>query len=241
MKPVLGKSSDRLAMTRSISLVLAASTVLLSLPHYSWLPVLYLREFRFDMVSEIVWYITTNNVVYAISLRDILSYLRWLPLAILAGYACRSAIYKRAMPRAINTVDRYIVAFLVFILTSCLYSIDPRMTLLRSVSVILMYLSVFWGVWLYADDFGVEVIIHTIVIAVAIVFGLHILSAIFDPIDSFRYLGRFQGWTINPGIAAGHAAVLLPFALWIAPTSNQYCHRDLCDAIHRAKGNKTAA
>jgi hypothetical protein len=94
-----------------------------------------------------------------------------------------------------------------------------------------MYGAVFWGVWLYADDFGVEVIIHTIVIAVAIVFGLHILSAIFDPIDSFRYLGRFQGWTINPGIAAGHAAVLLPFALWIASQRSRWQYWLLVGAI----------
>ena len=216
MRPVLGKSSDRLAMTRSISLVLAASTVLLSLPHYSWLPVLYLREFRFDMVSEVVWYITTNNVVYAISLRDILSYLRWLPLAILAGYACRSAIYKRAMPRAINTVDGYIVAFLVFILTSCLYSIDPRMTLLRSVSVILMYLSVFWGVWVIADEVGEKKVVRIVVNAAAIMFCLHIVVAVLDPENSFPYLGRFEGWMINPGTAAGYAAVFLPLSLYLA-------------------------
>ena len=231
MKPVLGKSSDRLAMTRSISLVLAASTVLLSLPHYSWLPVLYLREFRFDMVSEIVWYITTNNVVYAISLRDILSYLRWLPLAILAGYACRSAIYKRAMPRAINTGDRYIVAFLVFLLISCLYSIDPRVTLLRSASVILMYLSVFWGVWVIADEVGEKKVVRIVVNAAAIMFCLHIVVAVLDPENSFPYLGRFEGWMINPGTAAGYAAVFLPLSLYLALQRSGWQYRVLVAAI----------
>ena len=94
-----------------------------------------------------------------------------------------------------------------------------------------MYGAVFWGVWLYADDFGVEAVANTIVIVIAIVFGLHILNAVTDPAGSFPYLGRFQGWTINPGIAAGHASVLLPFALWIASQRSRWQYWVLVGAI----------
>ena len=94
-----------------------------------------------------------------------------------------------------------------------------------------MYGAVFWGVWLYADDFGVEAVANTIVIVVAIVFGLHILNAVINPAGSFPYLGRFQGWTINPGIAAGHGAVLLPFALWIASQRSRWQYWVLVGAI----------
>ena len=43
----------RVPMSRSFSLVLAASVLSLSLPHYSLLPVFYLDKFSFDMVSEV--------------------------------------------------------------------------------------------------------------------------------------------------------------------------------------------
>ena len=114
MKLTQGNIRDRSNMPRSISLMLAASVLALSLPHYSFLPIFYIDELRFDMFSNIVWYISTNNGVYSISLREILSYLRWLPLVILAGAALRLAIYKRAVPRPFNKADGYIVAFLFF-------------------------------------------------------------------------------------------------------------------------------
>ena len=115
MKLIQGNIRDRSNMPRSISLVLAASVLTLSLAHYSLLPIFYIDELRFDMFSELVWFISTNNGVYSISLHEILSYLRWLPLVILAGAALRLAIYKRAVPRPLNKADGYIVTFLVLI------------------------------------------------------------------------------------------------------------------------------
>ena len=171
----------RLMMSRSSSLVLAAGVLALSLPHYSLLPVFYLDKFRFGMVSEVVWYISNNSTMYSISLREILSYLRWLPLVILAMIAIRSAIYKRALPRAINNADGYIGAFLIFSLFSCLYSIAPRMSLLRLASVILMYGAIFWGVWVIADEVGEKKVVHIVVNTVAVLFAMHVLVAVIDP------------------------------------------------------------
>ena len=184
------------------------------------------------LTSDYVWNISVNNGVLPISLRNhILFYSRWLPLVILAAMPLSLAIQKRGMPRAIERADAYIVVFTLFAFISCLYSINPRLSFLRAGSVLLMYGAVFWGVWLYADDFGVETVANTIVIVVAIVFGLHILNAVTDPAGSFPYLGRFQGWTINPGIAAGHASVLLPFALWIASQRSRWQYWVLVGAI----------
>ena len=205
----------RLTISRSSSLVLAAGVLALSLPHYSLLPVFYLEKFRFYMVSEVVWYININSTVHSVSLREILSYLRWLPLVILAMIAIRSAIYKRAAPRAINNADGYIGAFLVFSLVSCLYSIDPMISLLRLASVILMYGAIFWGIWVIADEVGEKKVVLIVVNTAAVLFAMHILVAVIDPAGSFPYLGRFEGWMINPGTVAGYAASFLPLVLYI--------------------------
>ena len=231
MKLIQGNIRDRSNMPRSISLVLAASVLTLLLPHYSLLPIFYIDELRFDMFYELVWYISTNNGVYSISLRETLSYLRWLPLVILAGAALRLAIYKRAVPRPLNKADGYIVTFLVLILISCLYSIDSRISLLRVASVILMYTAIFWGVWVIADEFGEKTVVSVIVNAAAVVFGLHALVAVFDPVHSFPYYGRFEGWMVNPGTAAGYAALLLPLALWRASQRSRWQYWLLVGAI----------
>jgi len=220
------------SMPASIRWVIFAALLLIILQSTQKMLVFHLDEMVLVLTSDYVWNISVNNDVISISLRNhILSYSRWLPLVILAAMPVSLAIQKRGIPRAIERADAYIVVFILFIFISCLYSINPRLSFMRAGSVILMYGAVFWGVWLYADDFGVEAVANTIVIVVGIVFGLHILNAIFDPIGSFHSLGRFQGWTINPGIAAGHAAVLLPFALWIASQRSRWQYWLLVGAI----------
>ena len=216
----------------SIRWVIIAALLLIILQSTQEMLVFHLDEMKLVLTSDYVWNISVNNGVLPISLRNhILFYSRWLPLVILAAMPLSLAIQKRGMQRAIERADAYIVVFTLFAFISCLYSINPRLSFLRAGSVLLMYGAVFWGVWLYADDFGVETVANTIVIVVAIVFGLHILNAVTDPAGSFPYLGRFQGWTINPGIAAGHASVLLPFALWIASQRSRWQYWVLVGAI----------
>jgi len=216
----------------SIRWVIIAALLLIILQSTQEMLVFHLDEMKLVLTSDYVWNISVNNGVLPISLRNhILFYSRWLPLVILAAMPLSLAIQKRGMPRAIERADAYIVVFTLFAFISCLYSINPRLSFLRAGSVLLMYGAVFWGVWLYADDFGVEAVANTIVIVIAIVFGLHILNAVTDPAGSFPYLGRFQGWTINPGIAAGHASVLLPFALWIASQRSRWQYWVLVGAI----------
>ncbi|MDP6584249.1 MAG: hypothetical protein QF535_06310, partial [Anaerolineales bacterium] len=216
----------------SIRWVIIAALLLIILQSTQKMLVFYLDEMKLVLTSDYVWNISVNNGVLPISLRNhILSYSRWLPLIILAAMPFSLAIQKRGIPRAIERADAYIVVFILFTFISCLYSINPRLSFMRAGSVLLMYGAVFWGVWLYADDFGVEAVANTIVIVVAIVFGLHILNAVINPASSFPYLGRFQGWTINPGIAAGHGSVLLPFALWIASQRSRWQYWVLVGAI----------
>jgi hypothetical protein len=213
---------NNVSMPRNMRWVILAALLLIIFQSTRGLPLFYLDEMRFDMASDHVWYIGINSGVLPITLRIVLSYLRWLPLFILGGSAMVLAVQQRRMPRAVHRADTYIVAFLIFTLVSCLYSINSSISFMRAVSVILMYGAVFWGVWIYADEFGVEAVASIIITASAIVFGLHIIDAIVDPIGSFPYLGRFRGWMVNPGTAAGYTAVLLPLTLWIASQKSRW-------------------
>jgi hypothetical protein len=196
--------------------VILSGLLLIFIQSTQRLPEYVVDEFRFVMSSDYVMPISVNNVVLSISLREILYYMRWLPLAILSVVPLWLAVQKREIPRVLKRADASIIVFLVYILISCVFSIDPNTSIQKVFSVFLMYGAVFWGIWIYADEFGIEEIINIIITAAMILFGLHIINAVVDPLGSFPYLGRFQGWTVNPGIAAAHASLLLPLALWIA-------------------------
>ena len=143
----------------SIRWVIIAALLLIILQSTQEMLVFHLDEMKLVLTSDYVWNISVNNGVLPISLRNhILFYSRWLPLVILAAMPLSLAIQKRGMPRAIERADAYIVVFTLFAFISCLYSINPRLSFLRAGSVLLMYGAVFWGVWLYADDFGVEAV-----------------------------------------------------------------------------------
>ena len=69
------------------------------------------------------------------------------------------------------------------------------------------------------------------VAAAGIVIGLHVVVALFDPIGSMPYLGRFRGWALNPGTPGGAAALLLPLALWHALGRPRWQHWMLVGAM----------
>ena len=219
------------SVSGNIRWVIFAGLLLIFFQTTHGLPGFIVDEFRFVMSSDYVWPISVNNVERSISLRVLLSYMRWLPLAILATVPLSLALQKRIIPRPLKTVDASVIPFFVFILISCLFSIDPNTSLLKVFSVFLMYGAVFWGVWLYVDAVGIEEVANTIIDLSVIVFGLHIISAIVNPTGAFPYLGRFQGWTFNPGIAAGHASLLLPLALWIALQKSRWQYWLLVSAM----------
>ncbi len=165
------------------------------------------------------------------SVRDTLFYLRWLPLVVLGSAALVIAVWNRSLPRSLNRVDAVILVFIGLALLSALYSIDPEISVLRGLSVLLMYGAVFWGVWVCADEFGAAAVMRIMVAAAGIVIGLHVVVALFDPIGSMPYLGRFRGWALNPGTPGGAAALLLPLALWHALGRPRWQHWMLVGAM----------
>ena len=185
-------------------------------------PGIYFDEFRIVMVSDWEWTISFANINRIISFRTIFSYLRWVALVSIILFAAYDSFTKHKTLRSVNKADISILMFIIVATISCLYSINVTKSIMRVISLVLMYLAVFWGIWLYADRYGDKSVIHTIVIVVTIVFVLHILNIFFDRLGSFPYFGRFQGWTINPGIAASHASLFFPIVLYVSLQSSKW-------------------
>ena len=56
--------------------------------------------------------------------REILVYLRWVPLFVLGALAFMRVALNHSLPRPINNADTFILAFVSIALLSSLYSID---------------------------------------------------------------------------------------------------------------------
>ena len=196
-----------------------------------------LAAILFLMLTSLRMTESTSRVVVLVRdnflgpVRAALFYLRWVPLFVLGAAALAIAVWNRSLPRLPNRVDAVILVFIGLALLSALYSIDPEISVLRGLSVLLMYGAVFWGVWVCADEFGAAAVMRIMVAAAGIVIGLHVVVALFDPIGSMPYLGRFRGWALNPGTPGGAAALLLPLALWHALGRPRWQHWMLVGAM----------
>ena len=139
---------------------------------------------------------------------------RWVGLVLLGSVPLIVSARNLALPRRVMTVDIIAVIFLSVALLSSLYSLNPRTTILRTLSVVLMYGAVFWGIWIYADARGPESVVRVIIIVAAFAMCLHLIVALVDPVGSFPYQGRFRGWAHNPGTLGTQVSLLLPLVLW---------------------------
>ena len=187
------------------------------------------RGMRWVVIAALMFLMLTSTRVGPIA--TILSNLRWVPLFFLGLAALLIAVRNRALPRPLNKADAVMLGFVAVALLSSLHSIDPEITLLRGLSVLLMYGAVFWGVWVYADEFGADEVVRIIVVTAAIVFGLHLAFGLLDPGGSMPYHGRFRGWAQNPGTPGGQVALLLPLALWLALKRSRWQHWLLVGAM----------
>ena len=187
------------------------------------------RGMRWVVIAALMFLMLTSTRVGPIA--TILSNLRWVPLFFLGLAALLIAVRNRALPRPLNKADAVMLGFVAVALLSSLHSIDPEITLLRGLSVLLMYGAVFWGVWVYADEFGADEVVRIIVATAAIVFGLHLAFGLLDPGGSMPYHGRFRGWAHNPGTPGGQVALLLPLALWLALKRSRWQHWLLVGAM----------
>jgi O-antigen ligase len=102
--------------------------------------------------------------------------------------------------------DLFFILFLVGAGLSTFYSIEPRLTLLRTLSVVLLYVAVFWCVGTMVASEGPESLIRVLLFYTAAVFVISLLLVL-QPERSFL-AGRFRGIMQNPnGLALLHSLV----------------------------------
>ena len=170
------------------------------------------RGMRWVIFASLLFLMLTPSRVDPV--REILIYLRWVPLFVLGALVFMRAAWNHSLPRPINSADTLILAFVSLALLSSLYSIDVEISLLRGISVLLVYGAVFWGMWSCADAYGVESLARIIVTVVMIGFGLHVVFTVLFPLRSFPYYGRLAGWAENPGTLGALAAITMPLVFW---------------------------
>ena len=155
--------------------------------------VLMLAQTRFDILHA-----SLNNV-------------RWVGLALM-GFAHFMAVASAGQrTRRARILDLIILIWVAYAFLTALYSIAPVLTVQRSVTLLLMYMAVFWAGWRYAGRHGEEKTIEIVLGACSIVCVAGLLML---PVDDGVWLrGRFRGLMENPNSLGLLAGVLFPVAL----------------------------
>jgi len=155
--------------------------------------VLMLAQTRFDIVHA-----SLSNV-------------RWVALALM-GFAYFMAIASAGQrTRRARVLDVIILTWVAYAFLTVLYSIAPVLTVQRSVTLLLMYMAVFWAGWRCAGQHGEEKTIEIVLGACSFVCVAGLLML---PLDDGVWLrGRFRGLMENPNSLGLLAGVLFPVAL----------------------------
>ena len=188
---------------------------------------LFLTPVVFAALMVALFSVTTVAPVRAVT-----AWLRWaLPFA-LGVWALIVAALSRSLPRRFHRSDTLACSFIGFALLSSLYSIDPRTTLLRSFSVMLIYGAVFWGLWLYVDLGSSAKMVRTMLSAAALALSLHLLILVLSPSWALYHDSvRFVGWAENPGAVGSLASLSMPLALWNALSNRRWYSWTLVGAM----------
>lgn len=168
---------------------------------------------------------------------------RWVMLAIGSAVVFLFALYggtRRA--DKLTTGDIPFILFLLFFLASTIWSIAPLYTFERAVSVVLLYLTSFWTLRIWAnhfsDDLLVEKILHTLAVCLAINLGL---GLVFD--RAGLVTARFQGVFTNPNNIGDITAICAPLAfgkLVVQRRWRDWAVLAIIGASMTACGNRTA-
>lgn len=142
----------------------------------------------------------------------IFNYGRWVPFFMFFGIMIFRIATKKTI-RKPKKFDILIIAFIILAFISASYSINPRMTILRSSTLILLYVAVFWVLWGYVDsEEKAKKTVNSILKVAFIVYLAGLVLILFTNL-AFRY-GRFYGIFDNPNTIGSLAGILFPLALW---------------------------
>ncbi len=119
---------------------------------------------------------------------------------------------KRSKPGSAYLTDGVIIGFLGLFLISAAWSINPSYTVLRALSLVLLYVCAFWLLWRYADEYSEDTLIRYLLNTVAFILAVNLLGgAILFPDELFTR--RFQGLFSNPNAIGLITSVTLPLAI----------------------------
>ena len=115
--------------------------------------------------------------------------------------------------RRIKLFDAAALVFISYAFMSISYSPHPHLTLERSITILLLYISVFWIIWKYAYHQGPEKVASLILWVMWIIFIASYFAIFIGPYRPFLN-GRFMGVFANPNGMGVVSALILPMSLW---------------------------
>jgi O-antigen ligase len=146
------------------------------------------------------------------AIRTVTVYLRWAFFILFSFHIFGDILLGRTV-RRIKVFDIFATIFIIYAFLSALYSPYPKVTLERSATILLLYVSVFWIIWKYAYDQGPQKVVNLILQVAMFIFIVSYLMIIFFPHRAF-FASRFQGIFENPNSMGLICAILLPLAFW---------------------------
>lgn len=115
--------------------------------------------------------------------------------------------------RRLKQADIPIICFLGLAFVSSVYSIAPALTLQRALSLLLLYIAVFFMVWNFTDQYGEDAVLNILFWYAGLIILASVVLIFFMP-SVFQRNGRFQGILINPNSIGLLLAVTSPILFW---------------------------
>lgn len=146
------------------------------------------------------------------AIADVASIARWVVLALGVVFAWKYRFRRSGFAHtSMSMADAIVIVAVGCFFLSALWSIDPSNTIQRTFSVSVLYISTFWALWIYADQFSAEALIDKLVITVAIVFALNLVLGWYmaEPL----FAGRYRGLFVNPNNIGLISSVAVPLAI----------------------------
>ena len=148
---------------------------------------------------------------------------RFFCYAVIIFFGCLAL--RKVKLRKILFLDLVACGILAFAFLSYVYSINPKLTLLRSTGNLLMYLAIFWALWITCrTPKDAYKLIQALIFVWFFYYLINIVFLFVRPEDSFMLMSertyvsepykRFSGITGNPNNIGDFSAIILPLVFW---------------------------
>ena len=137
--------------------------------------------------------------------------LRWVFLILFCLHVFGDIFLGRTV-RRIKFFDILAIFFIIYAFLSTAYSSFHRLTLERTVTISILYISVFWVIWKYAYEQGQQKVVNVILQVMWLIFMAGYLMIFIGPYRPFLG-GRFAGIFGNPNGLGVMSAIILPLSL----------------------------